>query len=93
MNAIKEYENNKWKVIGQKVGKPAKVRISISQLQCGLIPFGAKLAKTNNPLARPVSNMPRNTFPISFPALKADKVATPSEATALGLSTNPSILI
>lgn len=24
--AIKEYENNKWKVIGQKVGKPAKVR-------------------------------------------------------------------
>lgn len=25
MNAIKEYETNKWKVIGQKVGKPAKV--------------------------------------------------------------------
>lgn len=24
MNAIKEYENNKWKFIGQKVGKPAK---------------------------------------------------------------------
>jgi hypothetical protein len=24
-NAIKEYENNKWKAIGQKVGKPAKV--------------------------------------------------------------------
>ncbi|EFZ02851.1 Myb domain protein [Metarhizium robertsii] len=24
LNAIKEYENNKWKVIGQKVGKPAK---------------------------------------------------------------------
>ncbi len=23
-SAIKEYENNKWKVIGQKVGKPAK---------------------------------------------------------------------
>lgn len=23
--AIKEYETNKWKVIGQKVGKPAKV--------------------------------------------------------------------
>ena len=28
LNAIKEYENNKWKVIGQKVGKPAKVRSS-----------------------------------------------------------------
>ncbi len=26
--AIKEYETNKWKVIGQKVGKPAKVRCS-----------------------------------------------------------------
>lgn len=25
MSAIKDYENNKWKVIGQKVGKPAKV--------------------------------------------------------------------
>ena len=25
MAAIKEYEQNKWKVIGQKVGKPAKV--------------------------------------------------------------------
>ena len=24
-DAIKEYETNKWKVIGQKVGKPAKV--------------------------------------------------------------------
>jgi len=27
MQAIKDYENNKWKVIGQKVGKPAKVRL------------------------------------------------------------------
>jgi hypothetical protein len=25
LNAIKEYEKNKWKVIGAKVGKPAKV--------------------------------------------------------------------
>jgi len=24
LNAIKDYESNKWKVIGQKVGKPAK---------------------------------------------------------------------
>jgi hypothetical protein len=28
LNAIKEYENNKWKVIGAKVGKPAKVILS-----------------------------------------------------------------
>ena len=27
LNAIKEYEASKWKVIGQKVGKPAKVDI------------------------------------------------------------------
>jgi hypothetical protein len=26
-DAIKEYEANKWKVIGQKVGKPAKVSV------------------------------------------------------------------
>ena len=26
LEAIRDYENNKWKVIGQKVGKPAKVR-------------------------------------------------------------------
>jgi hypothetical protein len=26
MQAIKDYESNKWKVIGQKLGKPAKVR-------------------------------------------------------------------
>jgi len=25
LSAIKEYDSNKWKVIGQKVGKPAKV--------------------------------------------------------------------
>lgn len=30
--AIKEYEANKWKVIGQKVGKPAKVSIGISYM-------------------------------------------------------------
>jgi hypothetical protein len=28
--AIKEYDANKWKAIGQKVGKPAKVGPSIS---------------------------------------------------------------
>ena len=27
LSAIKDYENNKWKTIGQKVGKPAKVRL------------------------------------------------------------------
>jgi hypothetical protein len=30
--AIKEYEANKWKVIGQKVGKPAKVSVKISRV-------------------------------------------------------------
>ena len=32
LTASKEYENNKWKVIGQKVGKPAKVRIPFPRL-------------------------------------------------------------
>lgn len=34
LNAIKEYETNKWKVIGQKVGKPAKVVIDLLMLLC-----------------------------------------------------------
>lgn len=89
MNAIKEYENNKWKVIGQKVGKPAKVHISISQHQCALSFSSVKPAKTNNSTTRPASNMPRSTFPISFPAPRADKVAIPCKVTILGLSTNP----
>jgi hypothetical protein len=29
LQAIKDYDTNKWKVIGQKVGKPAKVSIDI----------------------------------------------------------------
>lgn len=29
--AIKDYETNKWKVIGSKVGKPAKVRFPASK--------------------------------------------------------------
>ena len=32
MQAIKDYDTNKWKVIGQKVGKPAKVSNSVSSL-------------------------------------------------------------
>lgn len=27
MQALKDYENNKWKIIGEKAGKPAKVRV------------------------------------------------------------------
>lgn len=27
LEAIKEYEANKWKVIGAKLGKPAKVKV------------------------------------------------------------------
>ena len=30
--AIRVYEANKWKVIGQKVGKPAKVYISLPSI-------------------------------------------------------------
>lgn len=42
MQAIKDYENNKWKVIGQKVGKPAKVRTHFTYLliTASLAPLG-----------------------------------------------------
>ena len=43
LNAIKEYENNKWKTIGQKVGKPAKVRVifsSFSELRHSICTLG-----------------------------------------------------
>lgn len=32
LSAIKDYENNKWKTIGQKVGKPAKVSVLVLHL-------------------------------------------------------------
>lgn len=31
LNAMKEYEANRWKFIGQKLGKPAKVRPLLGQ--------------------------------------------------------------
>lgn len=34
LQAIKDYENNKWKVIGQKVGKPAKVCCKAVAVEC-----------------------------------------------------------
>ena len=34
LQAIKDYENNKWKVIGQKVGKPAKVCFDLHSSEC-----------------------------------------------------------
>lgn len=40
--AIKEYEANKWKVIGQKVGKPAKVSPNLHPL-VGLLSACAEL--------------------------------------------------
>jgi hypothetical protein len=37
LNAIKEYDANKWKAIGIKLGKPAKVvRAPISHTKLGL---------------------------------------------------------
>lgn len=35
LQAIKDYENNKWKVIGQKVGKPAKVCMTVLRMGDG----------------------------------------------------------
>ncbi|KAB5518043.1 putative Myb-like transcription factor-like protein [Coniochaeta sp. 2T2.1] len=37
LNAIKEYENNKWKTIGQKVGKPAKACEQCVRMDAGML--------------------------------------------------------
>ena len=37
LEAIKEYEANKWKVIGQKLNKPAKVRPTQLTLFCDIL--------------------------------------------------------
>ena len=57
LTAIKEYENNKWKTIGQKVGKPAKVRATRTGVQLR--------AAANLVPCRLASSMRRNTFPVS----------------------------
>jgi hypothetical protein len=51
LNAIKDYENNKWKTIGQKVGKPAKVCLHAANSRHWM-------RLTN--LHRPASNMRRS---------------------------------
>jgi hypothetical protein len=50
LQAIKEYEAQKWKVIGQKLGKPAKVRRLLMFCSIGLrfnpyLPFNSNLKK------------------------------------------------
>lgn len=57
MSAIKEYENNKWKVIGQKVGKPAK---ACEQYAKEHFP-GRHLPDNNTPPPRP--SPARHSFP------------------------------
>ena len=53
-DAIKEYEANKWKVIGQKVGKPAKVNIF-------QIPRCICCKNLTFMMTRLVNNMPKST--------------------------------
>lgn len=48
--AIREYEANKWKAIGAKLGKPAKVGS-----------FATSRSYTNLTLFRPVNSMPKST--------------------------------
>ena len=62
--AIKEYEASKWKVIGQKVGKPAKVSKST---YCSLI-------ETDD--TRHASNMPKSILAVKFdPAIMSHPLA------------------
>ncbi|KAK2757051.1 hypothetical protein FQN54_005020 [Arachnomyces sp. PD_36] len=59
-DAIKEYEANKWKVIGQKVGKPAKVRTGVFEPA----PSRAASILPTNTISRHASNMRKNTLKI-----------------------------
>ncbi len=70
--AIKEYEASKWKVIGAKVGKPAKVREALSSCQW---------RDSANGICRLVNNTPRNTLEAgldrAYPNSKVDDFSTP----------------
>jgi len=62
-DAIKEYEANKWKVIGQKVGKPAKVSYD---------PAYSWTPQSNSD--RLVNNTPKSTSRISEDLMTVDEV-------------------
>ena len=64
LSAIREYEASKWKVIGAKVGKPAKV----CQTSFHVIPITDDVYRF-----RPASNMPKTTSPRSSSRQK-DKI-------------------
>ena len=68
LSAIKDYENNKWKTIGQKVGKPAKVLVYLSKVARISCVLG-----TNHRCRRPVSNMPKSTSQITLLLRKPDR--------------------
>jgi hypothetical protein len=64
--AIKEYEQSKWKVIGQKVGKPAKVSgyQALDVLLIVLGPISSKVmlrSDSNRVMYRLVNNTPKST--------------------------------
>jgi hypothetical protein len=63
--AIKEYEQSKWKVIGQKVGKPAKVSAMLTpDLPIVLDPPRVKViprSGSDRVMHRPVNSMPKST--------------------------------
>ena len=57
LSAIKDYEANKWKVIGQKVGKPAKVTWIII-----LASESFRHESAPADISRPANSMPKSTF-------------------------------
>jgi hypothetical protein len=65
--AIREYDANKWKVIGQKVGKPAKVTVTTQPLwsfaTCkGSLGFIDNTSTNPNPRPRRANNTPKSTL-------------------------------
>jgi hypothetical protein len=55
--AIKEYEANKWKVIGQKVGKPAKVSYLFPQLAWCSTPKSLRINRHASNMRRSISRI------------------------------------
>lgn len=49
LQAIKDYENNKWKAIGARVGKPAKVRMIVPRISVPLHRDGGVRLKSVSP--------------------------------------------
>ncbi|KAJ0104286.1 hypothetical protein J7T55_009450 [Diaporthe amygdali] len=98
MSAIKEYENNKWKVIGQKVGKPAKACEQYAKEHFPAVAKNCEQAEEQssavsaypNPIANPPLPPPRPVEPPPpLPAFSSPYSQRPVSTTHRGSSPIP----